>query len=136
LPFVEIIYETGNSGVAYYETEEEAKSAIDAHHKRAIDGTPGGPIGAPAERIKRALVYDKHPNDFNTADTLSADEAKAAINDLIDAGAKSNDGVIPVGELAVQVRRLTDPMKYGKENRFDSNFVMQEQGELDLKLGK
>jgi len=134
MPFVEIIYETGNSGVAFYDTEDEANGAIAAHHKRAIDGVPGGPIGQPAERIKRALVYDKHPNEYNPGDSLSADVALSEVEALIKAAAKSNDGVIPVGELAVQIRRLSDPMVAGKENRFDSNFRMQETGELTLKL--
>lgn len=132
MPFVEVIYETGNSGIAFYDTEAEAQSALAAHNQRAVDGVPGGPIGQPAERIKRALVYDKHPNEYNPDDTMSADVAKAEVAALIDAGAASNDGVIPLGQLAVEVRGLSHPHVAGKETPFDSNFKMKENKELKL----
>lgn len=134
MPYVEIIYETGNSGIAYYDTDEEAKSAIEAHHTRAVNGEPGGPIGAPAERVKKALLYEKHPNEYNPTSTVSADVALAEVTSLIKAGSKSNDGIIPLDELAVEVRNLSHPMVAGKENIFDSNYKMEETGELELNL--
>ena len=135
MPFVEVIYETGVSGIAFYDTEEEAVEGLMAHHNRAVNGQPGGPIGAPAERIKRALDYgDKHPNDYNTDDTMSADVALEEVTSLIKACAASNEGVIPLGQLAVEVRGLSHPMVAGKENPFDSNYKMQERGEITLPL--
>lgn len=132
MPFVEVIYETGNSGVAFYDTEAEMESALAAHNKRAVDGVPGGPIGQPAERIKRALIYDKHPNEYNPEMTLSADVALAEVQSLITAAAASNEGVIPVDLLAVEVRGLTHPQVAGKETPFDSNFKMKEKKEARL----
>ena len=132
MPFYELTFEPGTSSVAFYDSEDEMKAAVAAHHQRALKGEPGGPIGQPAERVVAVRQYDEHPNDYNLADTLSADVAKSEVDALIKAGAASNDGVIPMGQLAVEVRRLTDPMVVAKENAFDSNFKMKEKANLKL----
>jgi hypothetical protein len=132
LPFVEIIYETGTSGIACYDTEAEAHAALEAHNTRAVNGEKGGPIGQPAERVKRALLYSKHPNDYNVDNSMSADVALAEVTALITAAAATNEGVIPIDQLAVAVRGLTHPHVAMKETPFDSSFRMQEDKEMKL----
>ena len=132
MPFYELTFEPGTSAVAFYDSEDEMKSAVAAHHQRAVKGEPGGPIGQPAERVVAVRQYEEHPNDYNLADTLSADVAAKEVETLIKSAGASNNGVIPVGQLAVEVRRLTDPMVVAKENTFDSNFKMKEKANLKL----
>ena len=130
--FVEVIYETGINSVACYDTEDEALSALKAHTDRAKAGLSGGPVGAPhipAARVKKALVYDKHPNDYNVEQTLSADEVSAALADLVKKFSDKN-GVVNVSVLADEVRGLTHPMVNSGPQ--ESNFKMQESKELDL----
>lgn len=132
MPFYEISWEPGTTSVAFYEDEAEMQRALYEHNRRAKAGLPGGPVGAPAERVAAVREYDKHPNDYNEADTLSADVALAEVTDLIKSAAKDNDGVIPLGELAVEVRKLTHPMVDEKASPHDSMFKMEEVGQPDL----
>jgi hypothetical protein len=106
--------------------------AVSEHHRRAIEGEPGGPIGQPAERIKAVREYDEHPNEYNPEGTMSVDVARSEIDALLTAGGKSNKGVIPLDQLAVEVRNLAHPMVAGKENVFDSNFKMKEKRTVKL----
>lgn len=131
MPFYEITFETGRSSVAFYESDDEAKSAVKAHHDRAIKGEPGGPIGAPAERIAKVRVYSNHPNEFNPANAMSKDVVAKEIKALVDALADEN-GVVAIDQLAVEVRALTHPMVTDKESSFDSNFLMKEDRSLDM----
>lgn len=128
--FYEITYETGRCSVAQYDSDDEAKSALAEHHKRATEGTAGGPLGQPAERIKVVRVYKKHPNEFNPEQTMSADVLKSELGALVDAMADDN-GVVNVASLAVEVRALTHPMA-AKETSFDSEFRMAEDKVLKL----
>lgn len=134
MPYYEIMFETGASAVACYENDEEAERAIAAHHQRAVSGEPGGPIGQPAERVAAVYVRDTHPDDYNSDGTMSADVAKSEIDSLIKAGGASNKGVIPLDQLAVEVRNLAHPMVVGKENAFDSNYKMKADRNLDTKF--
>ena len=134
MPYYEIMYETGASSVACYEDDAEAERAIGEHNHRAITGEPGGPIGQPAERVAAVYVRDEHPDNYNTEGTMSADVAKSEIDSLIKAGGASNKGVIPLDQLAVEVRNLAHPMVVGKENSFDSNYKMKSDRSLDLKF--
>jgi len=122
--FVEVVYETGRSSVMQVDSEAEALGAMAEQHRRAKAGEPAGPQGGPAERIVQGLVYDKHPDDWNTADTLTADELKKVLPKLIDALADDN-GVVPVGNLSAEVRGLTHPM-LNMSGPHDSNFRMEE----------
>lgn len=126
MPYYEISFEPGTTAVAFYEDDEEMKRALGEHHRRAKNGEVGGPIGQPAERIAAVREYDVHPNEYNPSDSMSADVVKKEVDALITAGGKANDGVIPLGELAVQVRNLSHPMVDAKEHAHDSMFKMKE----------
>ena len=126
--YAEVIYETGAKSVAQYDSEEEAKTALEAHHNRALSGEAGGPYQGPAERIKRVLIYDQHPASLNEGGLISSDDAKAKVNELIDAMAMG--GEVSVMELAAQVRELSNPHA-AIESPFDSQYKMQEKGELE-----
>lgn len=132
MPFYEISYEPGTTSVAFYEDDDEMKRAVGEHDRRARSGQAGGPIGAPAERVAAVREYDVHPNEYNPDGTMSADVAKSEVDALIKAGAASNDGVIPLDQLAVEVRNLAHPMVVARENPFDSIFKMKEKGKKDL----
>ena len=131
--YVELIFEDGSHSVACYESEEEALSAIEANQERAKNGLPAN-TPAPGERqqnavrVARALMYDKHPGDFNPEQVVSADEAKKAMTDAIKA--LDDDGV-SVMELAAQVRELSSPIA-AKEAAHDSQYKMKEKKELKV----
>lgn len=131
MPFYEITFETGRSAVASYENDDEAKKAIGEQHRRAVSGEPGGPIGAPAERVVAVRKYSEHPNEYNPAQTMSADVLSKELAALVDA-AKDENGVVSVDRLAVDVRGLSHPMVIDKENSFDSNFLMKEDSSMKL----
>lgn len=134
MPFYEVIYETGRQSVGQYENDEEALAATGAHHDRAVNGLPGGPVGAPAERVKRILKYDKHPGDWNPTNTLSKDVLMKELDELATAMADEN-GVVHVGQFAMEVRNLTHPMVQ-PEGSFDSQYKMKEAAELKLPWAK
>ena len=126
--FVEVVYETGRSSVMFVESKAEALRAMGEQHRRAKAGLLNGPQGGPAERVVKGLVYSEHPNDYNKGDALTKDELKATLPKLIDALADEN-GVVPVGVLAVEVRGLTHPM-LNMSGPHDSNFRMEEESEI------
>jgi len=132
LPFYEVTFETGRSSVAYYEDDAEALSANGEQDRRARSGEPGGPLGAPAERVAKIRVYDVHPNEFNVEQTMSADVVAKELVGLVKENKDSNDVVfLPI--LALQVQALSHPMVTGaKASSFDSNFKMPETKELEL----
>jgi hypothetical protein len=81
MPYYEIVYETGNHSVAYYEGDDEAQTALRAHHEKAktgesatpastertdVEGVPG-PTAWPAERIAKVYKFDAHPADFGAS---------------------------------------------------------------------
>lgn len=129
--FVEVVYETGRTSVMSVESKEEALAGIAEQHRRAKNGEKSlasDPSSPPAERITKAFFYDEHPNEFNTSDTLTADELDSAIKELVTNLADEN-GVVPVGVLASQVRGLTHPMIDGA-GPHESKFYMESTGEL------
>ena len=129
---VEIVYETGRSSVANYADESEAMAAVKAHHDRAKNGQSGGPDGAPhipAERIVKVLVYDKHPYNFNTDQTMSAEATSSAVAELVKKYSDDN-GVVNLARLAAGVVDLSHPMVASGPH--ESNYKMQEARELDL----
>lgn len=127
--FVEVVFETGRSSVMQVDSEEEALAAMAEQHRRAKAGEKNGPQGGPAERVVKGFVYDRHPDDWNAADTLTGDELKKTIPKLIEALADEN-GVVPVGQLSSEVRGLTHPM-LNMSGPHDSNFRMEEKKVID-----
>jgi hypothetical protein len=127
--FVEVVFETGRSSIMQVESEEEALAGMAEQHRRAKMGEPAGPQGGPAERVVKAFVYDRHPDDWNAADTLTADELKKTLPKLIEALADDN-GVVPVGQLSSEVRGLTHPM-LNMSGPHDSNFRMPEKKTIE-----
>lgn len=134
MPFYETVYETGRMSVAEYEDDAEAQSAIGVHHGRAVRGEPGGPVGAPAERIAAVYVYDKHPDAFNEAQTASADVVQKEVEGLLKK-MKDENGVVALDRLALAVRDLSYPMVYRDEraqDAFGSFYKMKENRKLPL----
>lgn len=133
MPFYEIVFETGRSSVAFYDSDAEMQSATKAHHERAVEGLPGGPIGQPAERIKSVYKYDKHPNEYNPSQGVSADVLNSEVKNLVEL-LKDENGVVSVDQLAIEVRNLTHPHVNAKESAFDSNYKMKEESVVNVKF--
>lgn len=131
--FAEIVYETGRMSVGEYETEEELKNALAEQDRRARAGEPGGPVGAPAERVANVFLYDKHPDDYNADQTASSDVVTKEVGSLIEK-MKDKNGVVNVDQLAMAVRDISHPMKQGtdREDAFDSFYKLKESTKLDL----
>jgi hypothetical protein len=105
MPYYEVIYEPGTKAVAFYESDEEAQSALAAHKERALSGQPATPQSdthpspdAPvavgtwaAERPIKVYVYETHPADFEPevdmstltgTNTEKLEQLRSAINPL------------------------------------------------------
>lgn len=146
MPFYEIITEPGNRSVMFAEDDEEALRGLQNQHERALKGEPGrgkstprNDLGDnapqvmdyPAERIKKVLVYDRHPVDLNEEMTMSAEVLKKEVDDLL-----KGEKVVNVMEFAAKIRDLTNPV-FNLEDigRHDSQFKMKESRELSLPWG-
>lgn len=130
--YYEVAYETGRTSVMCCEDDEEAKAGLAEQNRRAAAGEPGGPSGAPAERVARVFVYKKHPNEYNPEQTMSADVLKKEVEALIDKF-KDDNGVVSVDRLSLEVRGLSHPMIDGaREAGFESIFKMKADRELDM----
>ena len=128
MPFYEIVYETGRMSVANYDDDAAAQAALKNHNDRAQSGESGGPLGQPAERIAAVYEYDKHPNEFNSDQTMSADVLITEITNIVNS-LKDENGVVSVDRLATEVRGLTHPMNNAREG-FGSFFKMKETKKL------
>ena len=126
--FVEVVYETGRSSVMQVDSEAEAMAGMAEQHRRAKNGELAGPQGGPAERVAQAFIYDRHPNDYNMGDSLSADELNKVLKDLVKSLSDEN-GVVSVGRLSSEVRALSHPMK-AREELHGSVFMMEEVGKI------
>lgn len=134
--FYEIVYETGRMSVASYESDEEAMLAIGEQHRRAMNGEAAGPIGGPAERIAAVYVYDKHPDDYNADQTMSADVFKKELAARVDAVKDEND-VVSIDQFVFEVRGIAHPMVDEIDKPFASRYRAKEARQLDLsKLGE
>lgn len=142
MPFYEVVYETGRMSVAEYADDAEAQSALGEQQRRAVSGEMGGPnAGHPAglegeptwaaERIAKVYVYDKHPNEFNPAQSMSADVLAKQVAALVKSLADEN-GVVAVDQVAVEVRAITHPMVNERAAAHDSMFKMEEDREFEL----
>ena len=123
MPYYEIIYETGNHSLAYYEDDSEAFQACEAHHERAKNGqdgngqsipradVPNAPVGGwKAERIVKIFKYDTHPAKYGEAQTVSIEEAKRRLDDAFKTAADPDAGVVRIPELTSAVQDLAFAM--------------------------
>lgn len=129
MPYYEIDYETGRTSVAFYEDDDEAKSAVNAHNNRAVDGKAGGPTGAPAERVKTVRKYKSHPDNYNTDQTATVDVATKELAAILKVAADEN-GVVNLAEVAMMVQGLSHPMVTERKGPGDSIYKMKEDGVL------
>lgn len=134
MPYYEVVYETGNVSVMAAESDEAALAAAAEHDRRAREGGQAGPQGGPAERIAKLYKYDTHPNEYNPAQTASADVLQKEVSELVKGLADSN-GVVNIDVLSQEIRGLSHPMTT-KEHPHDSQFKMKEVGVLTLEEGK
>ncbi len=108
MPYYEIIYETGSHSLGNYKDDEEMFAAVKAHHARAIAGEVGGPSGHRAERIARVEKYSVHPGSVGEGSSLSADEAKAQLDEALKASTEGD--VVDLAQLQMHVRDLGSPI--------------------------
>ena len=121
MKFWEVIWETGEHSIMSVEDEKEALAGLEVQHERAVNGLPGGPTGHPAVRVKKVLEYDQHPNEYNAAQNVTADEAKERFNAALKEA--SVDGVVNLGELHSKLQDLAYPMV--ESGPHESNFKME-----------
>jgi hypothetical protein len=131
MPFYEVVFETGRSSVGFAENDEEALEGAKNHDERARTGQQGGPQGGPAERIVKLFKYDKHPDDYNSDQTASADVVGSEITGILDR-LKDSNGVVNIQQVAAEVQGLSHPMVRERENMHDSVYKMESVGELTL----
>lgn len=131
MPYYEVIYETGNYSISH-DDEANVISSLKEHHKRARSGLPGGPAGAPAERIARVLKYKVHPGTYGESQTMTVDGLKKVVADLAKQLADEN-GVVRTHDLT-QALLLEHNAVVENSEPLESNFKMQEVEELDPKL--
>jgi len=124
--FYETIFENGLHTVASYDNDEEALRAIKEHHRRAVSGETGGPAGHPAERIKRVLVYERHPDDYGQTGTVNVNHLNEAVAVFMEE--KALGGLVSVNEAAAMIRDLSDPVVDSSPH--ESNYLMTESREL------
>ena len=130
MPFYEIAYETGRKSVACYADDAEAYRAIEEQDRRAREGASAGPQGGPAERVAKVYKYSEHPNEYNAAQTASADVVEKEVAGLVKA-MKDSNGVVNIDQLALEVRGLSHPMT-APEHAHDSQFKMKEDASYTL----
>lgn len=129
MPFYEIIYETGENSIAFYDEDAEAVSAVKAHHDRALAGekfqtrSPQDTPAGPAIRIKRVFKYDRHPADLTEAGIIDTSTATAVIEKV------AQGDLVSVHELTAAIRDELDPMVESAPH--ESNYKMTEVAELD-----
>ena len=127
--FYEIIFETGNHSIAFYESDEEAVNAISTHHHRAKSGMLAqstNPQMGPAERIKRVLKYDQHPANYGESQAVVVSDVTGAVEEAVNKHRMGD--LVSVPEVAAALRSITDPTVDSSPH--ESNYKMQEVGEL------
>ena len=113
--------------------KDEAMSFAAEHTRRAKSGErslANEPSSPPAVRVVKLLFYDQHPNDYNLADSLTVDELKTSLPNLVE-DLSDDNGVVSVGTLASEVRALSHPMIRGV-GAHDSKFLMAENEDMTI----
>ena len=127
--YYELIFEDGSHSVACYDSDEEAVSAAEAHHARAMEGgrsLESEPNSPPAIRVAKMLKYEDHPQDLTQSQALPVGEVKksfdAALKEL------SQGDLVSIPELTAVVRDMTNPMVVSGAH--ESNYKAEELEEL------
>lgn len=150
--YAEVIYETGDKSVVSFDTLDELKAGLFEHNRRAINGEPGSAqdylerddiepelsrqaarvAERPAERVKRVLLYDKHPADFSPVGNEGNQPVDAAtVVDLV-SGMTDSAGKINLHQLNNAMRDEASPVYPRSQGRHESMFKMKELEELDM----
>jgi hypothetical protein len=112
VPHYEIIFEDGSYSVANYKDDEEALSATQAHHDRALEGGPAllsdVDNRVKATRIVKLIKYDAPPGDMFEGQTLPEDQVTSELKGLI--ASATSDGVTDLRVLAASIRDLSNPL--------------------------
>lgn len=122
----EVIFEPGSKSVVSYENEDELKSFVKEHHRRAVQGAVGGPTGHPAERITKVLLYDRHPAEYGVGGRVDANNINTLLSGM------TQDGSLDANQLIEAVRDELSPVYPVDQGRHESQYKMQHTGELDL----
>jgi hypothetical protein len=127
--YYEIIFETGSHSIAYYESDEEAITAIGAHHDRALRGMAAqasNPQMGPAERIKRVLVYNEHPASFMASQAVPVSDITSAVDEALKTHSVGDLASVP--QIAAAIRDITRPTV--DSGPHESSYKMPENNEL------
>lgn len=125
MPFYEVIFEVGTHSIMNAESDDAVASFAGIQHQRAKSGLPNGPAGDRADRIVRILRYDSYPGDVVV--DMPAKDVAARLKEVmadIDTDAEGNYNLQELARQLVPPAILDTPVH-------DSNFAMQETGELD-----
>lgn len=127
--YYETVFEDGSHSIACYESDEEALSAAEAHHKRAEAGESSlAGTDVPAVRIKAMFAYENPPGDLLSAQTLPKEQLEAELENLIENS--TNEGVVDLSVLAARIRDLSNP--FVESGPHESNYKAEEDKELSL----
>ncbi len=128
----EIVYEDGSHSIAEYADDDEALSAVTAHHERATKGEPAllsDPDGrVKATRIVKVFKYDAPPGDLLEAQLLPEDQVTKELEGLLKESTKS--GITDLRELAARIRDLANP--FIESGPHESNYKAKETEEVAL----
>lgn len=125
MPFYEVIFEVGTHSVMNAESDEAVQGFAEIQHQRAKSGLPNGPAGDRADRIVRILKYDEDPGNPTT--DMPIKDIQARVKEVaadLDADADGNVNLAEVARNLPMPAVLDTPVH-------ESNFAMQETGELD-----
>lgn len=140
MPFAEVIFEPGSKSVLVYDDEEELKSFLKEHHRRAVSGEPGGSSDwshrtdiepelanqadrnaqRPAERVTKVFLYDKHPADWNPGGLVHKDSIAN-----LSAGMATDAGWINGNQLIEAIRDEVSPVYPVDQGKHESIYKLE-----------
>jgi len=128
--YYEVIYEDGSHSIAQYDDDDEALSATQAHHDRALAGESAlAGVEVPAVRVVKVLAYEDPPGQLLSAHALPQDQLEAELPALI--ANSTQDGVVDLGVLTAHIRDLSNPFK-AESAPHESKYKAEEVKELSL----
>lgn len=141
----EVIYETGAHSIMSVDDEDEFRGGLLEQHKRAVNGEPGSAqdweerydvtedqkraafaiASRPAERVKRIIMYDRHPADLVPVGNDGSQPVDAnAAHELLD-GMTSSDGTVNTHQLTAALRDEVSPVYPLDQGKHKSMFKME-----------